>query len=149
MAASTFDWSGAYFGGHFSYSLGHTTNTLFDSDATLSGKSLSSFYGGLQLGYNYVVRSGLTLGIEGDISFPYFLDNGLISSRTTPLGTTVTEQVDYVAALRARFKRYLSEVGPIDFHNRTAARFDEVHSFTHAFKQWASTAPKQARRAED
>jgi high affinity Mn2+ porin len=103
VAPSAFDWSGVYFGGHFSYSLGHSTNTLFDSDPTLSGKSLSSFYGGLQLGYNYVVRSRLMLGIEGDISFPYFLDNGLISSRTTALGTTVTEQVDYVATLRARF----------------------------------------------
>jgi high affinity Mn2+ porin len=103
LTPSAFDWSGAYFGGHFSYSLGHTTNTLFDPDPTPSSKSLSSFYGGLQLGYNYVIRSGLMLGIEGDISFPYFLDNGLISSRTTALGTTVTEQVDYVATLRARF----------------------------------------------
>jgi high affinity Mn2+ porin len=98
-----FDWSGAYFGGHFSYSLGHTTDTLFDPTPTPSSKSLSSFYGGLQLGYNYVIRSGLMLGIEGDISFPYFLDNGLISSKTTSLGTTVTEQIDYVATLRTRF----------------------------------------------
>ena len=100
---SAFDWSGAYLGGHFSYSSGHTTNTLFDSAPTPSSKSLSSFYGGLQLGYNYIIRSELMLGIEGDISFPYFLDNGLISSRTTTLGTTVTEQIDYVATLRARF----------------------------------------------
>jgi high affinity Mn2+ porin len=100
---SAYDWSGAYLGGHFTYSSGHTTNTLFDSNPTPSSESLNSFYGGLQLGYNYVIRSGPMLGIEGDVSFPYFLDNGLISSRTTTLGTTVTEQIDYVATLRARF----------------------------------------------
>src|SRR5437016_4873646 len=74
-----FDWSGLYFGGHVAYGRGHTSNTLFDPDPRRSGHSFGSLYGGLQMGYNYVLPSRLLLGAEADISFPNFLEDGLIS----------------------------------------------------------------------
>jgi high affinity Mn2+ porin len=42
------------------------------------------------------------LGAEADVSFPNFLEDDLISSRTTAQGTNVTDQIEYVATLRGR-----------------------------------------------
>jgi hypothetical protein len=100
--APSFDWSGLYVGGHVAYGRGHTSNTLFDPDPTQSDRSFSSLYGGLQMGYNYVLPSRVLLGAEADVSFPNFLEDDLISSRTTAQGTNVTDQIEYVATLRGR-----------------------------------------------
>jgi high affinity Mn2+ porin len=100
--ASRFDWSGFYVGGHIAYGRGHTGNTLLDPAPTQSGPSFGSLYGGLQMGYNYVLPSRLVLGAEADISFPNFLEDGLILSHTTTQGTNVTDQIDYLATLRGR-----------------------------------------------
>src|SRR5208282_4600829 len=64
-----------------------------------------SLYGGVQAGYNYVLPSRLLLGIEADITFPNFetYENGVIFTGATPQGTTVTDQIDYIATLRGRF----------------------------------------------
>ena len=97
-----FDWSGLYVGGHVAYGLGHTSNTLLDPNPTQSGNSFSSLYGGLQLGYNYVLPSRLLLGAEADISFPNFLESGLISVHGTAEGTNVTDQIDYIGTVRGR-----------------------------------------------
>ena len=99
---TSFDWSGLYVGGHVAYGLGHTSNTLFDPDPTQSSDSFSSLYGGLQMGYNYVLPSRLLLGAEADISFPNFLEGGLISVHPTAIGTNVTDQNDFVGTLRGR-----------------------------------------------
>ena len=45
----------------------------------------------------------MLLGIESDITFPYFFENGTIFTGGTPQGTTVTDQIDYIATLRGRF----------------------------------------------
>jgi high affinity Mn2+ porin len=100
--APSFDWSGLYVGGHVAYGRGQTGNTLFDPDPTQSSRSFGSLYGGLQMGYNYVLPFRLMLGAEADVSFPNFLEDGLISGRTTAQGTNVTDQIDYVATLRGR-----------------------------------------------
>jgi high affinity Mn2+ porin len=97
-----FDWSGLYVGGHVAYGRGHTSNSLFDPDPSRSSRSFGSLYGGLQMGYNYVLPSRMFLGAEADVSFPNFLEDGLISIRTTTQGTGVTDQVDYIATLRGR-----------------------------------------------
>jgi high affinity Mn2+ porin len=99
---SRFDWSGFYVGGHVAYGRGGTSNTLFDPEPIQSGRSFGSLYGGLQTGYNYVLPSRLLLGAEADISVPNFLENGLISGHTTARGTTVTDQIDYLATFRGR-----------------------------------------------
>jgi high affinity Mn2+ porin len=55
----------------------------------------------LQFGYNYLLPSRLLVGIEGDISFPNYLDDGIVASRTTP-STAVTENLDFVSTVRGR-----------------------------------------------
>ncbi len=101
--ASYYDWTGFYVGGHVAYSLGRADSTLSDAAPTPSSNSFGGLYGGLQAGYNYVLPSRLLLGIEADITFPYFFENGTIFTGGTPQGTTVSDQIDYVATLRGRF----------------------------------------------
>ena len=55
----------------------------------------------MQFGYNYRLPSRLLVGIEGDISFPNYLDNGIVASRSN-LASTVTERLDFVSTLRGR-----------------------------------------------
>ena len=102
---SAYDWSGFYVGGHVAYSLGRGTSTLSDPNPTVVGNSFSSLYGGVQGGYNYVFPSRLLLGAEADITFPNFQTyaNGVIFTGATSRGTTVTDQIDYIATLRGRF----------------------------------------------
>ena len=98
-----FNWTGFYLGGHVAYSLGRADSTLSDPTPMPSSNSFGSLYGGLQAGYNYVLPSRLLLGVEGDITFPYFFENGTIFTGGTPQGTTVSDRIDYVATLRGRF----------------------------------------------
>ena len=100
--ASRYDWSGFYVGGHVSYARGNESDTLSAPNSPALNGSFGSLYGGLQFGYNYLLPSRVLLGVEGDISFPNFLEDGQISSRTTTVGTVVTDQIDYVATLRGR-----------------------------------------------
>jgi high affinity Mn2+ porin len=99
---SVFDWSGFYFGGHVAYGAGHGTSTLSDATPASASGSFSSLFGGIQGGYNYVLPSHFFLGLEGDITFPYFQGNGTIFQRTTNLATTVTDEIDTIATARAR-----------------------------------------------
>ena len=103
--ASSYDWTGFYVGGHVAYSLGRGTSTLSDPNATVFGDTFSGLYGGVQGGYNYVFPSRLLLGAEADITFPNFqtFTDGLIFTGGTVQGTTVTDQIDYIATLRGRF----------------------------------------------
>ncbi|MGA2895558.1 MAG: carbohydrate porin [Xanthobacteraceae bacterium] len=105
VAPVPYDWTGFYVGGHAAFSVGRGTSTLSDPNPTGVGDSFSSLFGGVQGGYNYVLPSRLLLGAEADITFPNFeaYTNGVMFSGATPLGTTVTDQVDYIATLRGRF----------------------------------------------
>ena len=96
-----FDWSGWYVGGHVGYSRGYGRNTLFDPDPAVAAASFGSLFGGLQFGYNYQLPSRLLLGIEGDISFPNYLDDGIVAFRTTPFSAG-TEKLDFVSTVRGR-----------------------------------------------
>jgi high affinity Mn2+ porin len=96
-----YDWSGFYVGGHVGYSRGYGRDTLFDPNPTAANSSFGSLFGGLQFGYNYVLPSRLLVGIEGDISFPNFLDDGNVASRTTPL-SAISEKLDFVSTVRGR-----------------------------------------------
>ena len=55
----------------------------------------------MQFGYNYLLPSRLLVGIEGDISFPNYLDDGIVASRSTP-SSAVTEKLDFVSTVRGR-----------------------------------------------
>jgi high affinity Mn2+ porin len=98
---ANYDWSGFYVGGHIGYGRGNRRNTLFDPDPTAASSSFSSIFGGLQFGYNYLLPSRLLVGIEGDFSFPNYLDDGIVASRSTP-SSAVTEKLDFVSTLRGR-----------------------------------------------
>jgi high affinity Mn2+ porin len=99
---AAFDWTGAYFGGHAGYSRGYGRNTLFDPNPTAAAdSSFGSLFGGLQFGYNYLLPSRLVVGIEGDISFPNFLDDGIAASRASA-ASAVTEKLDFVSTVRGR-----------------------------------------------
>ena len=100
LPIANYDWSGFYVGGHVGYGRGYGRNILSDPNPT-AGSSFGSLFGGLQFGYNYLLPSRLLLGIEGDISFPNYLDDGIVASRSTP-SSAVTEKLDFVSTVRGR-----------------------------------------------
>src|SRR6266568_2531981 len=80
-----FDWSGFYIGGHTGYGRGTASDSVPDPFPT--GKALGSMFGGVQLGYNHQLKSGLLLGAEVDLSFPNFLSaDDVVRSRYTAQG---------------------------------------------------------------
>jgi high affinity Mn2+ porin len=99
---ASYDWSGFYVGGHLGYSRGYGRDKLLDRGPNTTDSSFGSIFGGMQFGYNYMLPSRLFVGIEGDISFPSYLDDGIITTRTTPFSTTVTEKLDFVSTVRGR-----------------------------------------------
>ena len=107
---ASYDWSGLYAGGHVGYGRGYGRDTLFDPNPTAAASSFGSLWGGLQFGYNHLLPSRLLVGIEGDISFPNYLDDGIVAARSTP-SSAVTEKLDFVSTLRGRagyaFERWL------------------------------------------
>jgi high affinity Mn2+ porin len=98
---ANYDWSGFYVGGHVGYSRGNGYDTLSDPGPSAADSSFGSLFGGMQFGYNYLHPSRLLVGIEGDISFPNYLDDGIVSARTTPF-SAVTEKLDFVSTVRGR-----------------------------------------------
>jgi high affinity Mn2+ porin len=97
-----FDWSGAYFGGYVGYGRGHARSTMSDPDPSTSSNSFGSLFGGVQIGYNYLLPSRLLLGVEADIAFPNFLGaDDVVSSRTT-VQTDVAHKIDSIGTLRGR-----------------------------------------------
>jgi high affinity Mn2+ porin len=101
LPIANYDWSGFYVGGHVGYGRGYGRNILSDPNPTTANSSFGSLFGGLQFGYNYLLPSRLLLGIEGDISFPNYLDDGIVSAGTTPF-SSVTEKLDFVSTVRGR-----------------------------------------------
>src|SRR5208282_5065233 len=101
--SSGYEWACFYVGGHVAYSLGRADSTLSDPAPTPSSNAFGSLYGGLQAGYNYVLPSRVLLGIEADITFPYFFEDGTIFTGGTARGSTVSDQIDYIATVRGRF----------------------------------------------
>src|ERR1700722_6543253 len=76
-----FDWSGWYVGGHVGYAAGGSDRSSSQPGVVSAGrtdltngfdlfKGTSSFFSGLQGGYNVVLPSRLMLGLEADVSFP-------------------------------------------------------------------------------
>jgi len=98
-----YNWTGFYVGGHFTDTFGRVTSTLSDPETVVSKNAFSNAFGGMQAGYNYMLPSRLMFGAEVDVTFPNFLENGNIFSRATPQGTTITDQIDDIITLRARF----------------------------------------------
>ncbi len=102
-AATDYDWTGFYVGGHMGLATGKSGWTLapLGGGAPVTGsfglyqspnafKESGSWFEGVQGGYNYMLRNRLVLGIEADGSFPTFPDavsgltTGGISNFTSP-----------------------------------------------------------------
>lgn len=80
LAPAAYDWTGFYLGAHLGYAWGRSR---FAGPAGVTGaldlyqpydafKNTGSYFGGLQLGYNYMLPNRVVLGLEGDASFPSF-----------------------------------------------------------------------------
>jgi high affinity Mn2+ porin len=94
-------WSGLHVGGHVAYGLAQAGDTLSASTPTRSSDSLGSFSGGVQIGYDRRLPSHVLLGVEGDIAFPYFVQDGAVVSRNAAQAS-VTGKLDFVSTVRAR-----------------------------------------------
>ena len=76
-------WTGLYVGAHTAYGVALASNTLLGPRAAPSTDSLGSFLGGVHMGYNFCLPTRYLVGAEADISFPYFVEDGVLTSRTT------------------------------------------------------------------
>jgi high affinity Mn2+ porin len=74
---------------------------LFFPSPSPSSTGFGSLFGGVQVGYNQLLLSRILLGVEADVSFPNFLDDGIVTLRPTP-ATLTTEKLDFVSTLRGR-----------------------------------------------
>src|SRR3984957_9547310 len=122
-AATDYDWTGFYVGGHVGLATGNSGWTLapLGGGAPVAGsfglyqspnafKESGSWFEGVQGGYNLMLRNRVVLGIEADGSFPTFPDPvsgmtiGGISNFTSPtFGTgTFSENVLASGTVRGR-----------------------------------------------
>ena len=96
-----YDWTGLHVGGHMAYGIGLGHSTLAGSPSANTSSSFGSPFGGVQVGYDHQLRSRVVVGVEGDIAFPYFANDGIVGTPATAHGT-LTEKLDFVSTLRAR-----------------------------------------------
>jgi len=97
-APAAFDWTGFYLGGHIETVRGRASVSAGDPVPFTSVRSFGSFFGGIDLGYNHQLTSGLVLGAEADISVP----DAYPSNAEAWSGNALREEIDYVATLRGR-----------------------------------------------
>jgi high affinity Mn2+ porin len=112
--ATAYDWSGFYAGGHIGFAAAGSdfvatqpsggplfgTLDLFRPYDPFTGEG--SDFGGFQAGYNTVLKSGLMIGVEADISFPANMSGS--STLATPVISTATykDLVEMSGSVRAR-----------------------------------------------
>jgi high affinity Mn2+ porin len=111
-----YDWTGLYVGGHLGYAGGRSnwssppdlasSLSLFQSSDIFTGSG--SYFGGLQIGYDYMLPNRVVLGAQLDASFPGFprrdISLGGISTFSTPeIGlASYSENVLHFGTLRGR-----------------------------------------------
>jgi high affinity Mn2+ porin len=75
---------------------------LTDPLSLSAANTYGGMIGGLQVGANWVLASGILLGIEADVSFPnYYESNSTISGLTSPR-SDIHEKLDMVGTVRGR-----------------------------------------------
>jgi opacity protein-like surface antigen len=89
---SVYSWTGFYVGAHAGYSWGDST-----SDTPFNVPSINGWLLGGQAGYNYMFPSNIVVGIEGDIAW-----SGQEGSTAGPVGSTITQSIDWLGTVRAR-----------------------------------------------
>jgi high affinity Mn2+ porin len=104
-AVAAYDWNGFYLGGHVGYSRGNVDANVAGAIPTHDSTGFGALYGGLHGGYNYVLPSGLLLGVEADLSYPnYLARDDVIWWRSQPTDD-IREKMDFVGSLRGRVGR--------------------------------------------
>jgi high affinity Mn2+ porin len=99
--AAAYNWTGFYLGGHVGYMRGRVDVTVTGAVPTQDAADFGALYGGVQGGYNYVLPSGLLLGVETDLSFPnYLARDDVVWWRSQP--NDIREKMDVVGSLRGR-----------------------------------------------
>lgn len=101
FAPPAFRWTGLHVGGHVATDLGSTQSTLFLPAQTVSSNSFRSLFGGVQVGYDLALPGRVLVGVEGDISFPYFADDGVVLAGAAP-PYSFTQKLDFVSTVRGR-----------------------------------------------
>ncbi len=99
---TAFDWSGLYVGAHTGFGQGRSSATLTDPATATAGHTFGGTIGGVQAGYNYVLPSGVVLGVEADFTFPNYLDSNSAMSMLTSARSDITERLDYIGTARGR-----------------------------------------------
>jgi high affinity Mn2+ porin len=92
-------WTGWYGGVHLAYARG---NARTDLATPAADAPFGSLYGGVQLGYNYLLPSHVLLGVETDISFPNYIGADDVAWSGVSANGNVTEQIDYIGGVRGR-----------------------------------------------
>jgi high affinity Mn2+ porin len=124
LTGATSDWSVFYIGGHIGFATAGSDFTATQPGVArnLAGTldlfrpydlftGVGSNFGGFQAGYNSVFKSGLMVGVEGDISFPGNM-SGSSTLATPTIGTaTYKDLVEMSGSVRTRigyaFDRWL------------------------------------------
>jgi high affinity Mn2+ porin len=90
-----YDWTGLYVGGHLGYAGGRSNWSaspdlassldLFQSSDIFTGSG--SYFGGLQIGYDFMLANRVVLGVQLDASFPGFPRHGVSVGGTSIFST--------------------------------------------------------------
>jgi high affinity Mn2+ porin len=100
--AEALDDAAFYLGGHSGYSRGRGKDTLSAPDPAAASRGFSSTFGGIQAGYRHLLPWRFLVGAEADLSFPSFLEDGVVATRETAR-STVTDKIDSIGTLRGLF----------------------------------------------
>jgi high affinity Mn2+ porin len=115
VSSPAYDWSGFYVGGHLGYAWGNSNWSipplsgsfgLFEPYNAFSGNG--SYFGGIQIGYDFMLPNRIVIGAEADASFPSFPNlNGIsvggTSTFVSPFGLeSLSETVLYSGTVRGR-----------------------------------------------
>ena len=115
-AATAYDWTGVYVGGHIGYAAGSSHWSAMPSGAPDPAQSgsldlfkafngfdgMGSYFEGFQAGYNYMLPSRWLFGGEADVSFPSTITGTSALSAATSGMVSYAETVEFSGTLRGR-----------------------------------------------
>jgi len=92
LRAGDYDWTGFYVGAHlgeqWSSVNGSTTDTAIAATSPSIYNNPQGFYGGVQVGYDYMLPSRVVLGLEGDVSSGGSTTNNITDASGTSANQT-------------------------------------------------------------
>ncbi len=122
---TTIDWSGFYVGVHGGYGWADTDAEFTNGFPGAVDLDLDGFFGGGQVGYNFVFGSGLLLGVEADFSFAD-IDGSAVGFNNT----TVSMDINSMASVRGRVGFAMDRFLPYVTAGWAWADTDRFNSFT-------------------